>query len=44
MSGLTVGENIIKVQAWNASGNMGEAQVAINYNPQKEVAGTNDAY
>jgi len=36
--GLTMGKNEIKVQAWDASNNMGESMVSINYNPEQKVA------
>ena len=36
--GLATGENIIEVKAWDSSDNIGEAQVAINYTPDMNVA------
>jgi len=39
--GLSQGENVIEVKAWDGANNIGQAQVAINYNPETsvEVAG-----
>lgn len=39
--GLSTGENVIKVQAWDKSGNMGEAEVSLNYNPEINIANNN---